>query len=73
MISSDGIVIRIRANDIRVMGRYATGVHVIVITSYSIHYTKLYDLELSKGSPENRRSFIDLCISQIKLGYKDVV
>ena len=31
------------------------------------------DLELSKGSPENRRSFIDLCISQIKLGYKDVV
>ncbi len=30
------------------------------------------DLELSKGSPENRRSFLDLCISQIKPGYKKV-
>ena len=29
MISSDGIVIRIRANDIRVMGRYATGVRLM--------------------------------------------
>lgn len=27
------------------------------------------DLELSKGSPENRRNFIDLCISQIKPSY----
>ncbi len=27
------------------------------------------DLELSKGSPENRRSFVDLCISQIKPSY----
>jgi len=31
------------------------------------------DLELSKGSPDNRRSYLDLCISQIKNGYKDVV
>ncbi len=29
MISSDGVVIRIRANDIRVMGRYATGVRLM--------------------------------------------
>ena len=29
MISSDGIIIRIRANDIRVMGRYATGVRLM--------------------------------------------
>lgn len=27
------------------------------------------DLELSKGSPDNRRTFIDLCISQIKPNY----
>lgn len=27
------------------------------------------DLELSKGSPENRRIFLDLCISQIKPSY----
>lgn len=31
------------------------------------------DLELSKGSPENRRSFLDLCISQIKNSYGDVI
>ncbi len=31
------------------------------------------DLELSKGSPENRRSFLDLSISQIKPSYKDIV
>jgi len=31
------------------------------------------DLELSKGAPDNRRSYIDLCISQIKIGYKDVI
>lgn len=31
------------------------------------------DLELSKGSPDNRRSFLDLCISQIKNSYNDVV
>ncbi len=29
LISSDGVIIRIRANDIRVMGRYATGVKVM--------------------------------------------
>ncbi len=29
MISSDGVIIRIRANDIRVMGRYATGVRLM--------------------------------------------
>ena len=29
MISSDGVVIRIRANDIRLMGRYATGVRLM--------------------------------------------
>ncbi|MGN1137032.1 MAG: DNA gyrase subunit A [Oscillospiraceae bacterium] len=29
MISDDGIIIRIRANDIRVMGRYATGVRLM--------------------------------------------
>ncbi len=29
MISSDGVVIRLRANDIRVMGRYATGVRLM--------------------------------------------
>lgn len=29
MISSDGVVIRIRANDVRVMGRYATGVRLM--------------------------------------------
>ncbi|MDO5560368.1 MAG: DNA gyrase subunit A [Oscillospiraceae bacterium] len=32
MISSDGIIIRIRATDIRVMGRYATGVKLMKIT-----------------------------------------
>lgn len=31
------------------------------------------DLELSKGSPDNRRKFIDLCISQIKNSYSSVV
>lgn len=31
------------------------------------------DLELTKGSPENRRMFIDLCISQIKPQYKSVI
>lgn len=31
------------------------------------------DMELSKGSPENRRSFIDLCISQIKNSYGEVI
>lgn len=31
------------------------------------------DLELSKGSPDNRRSFIDLCISQIKPAYSKTV
>lgn len=31
------------------------------------------DLELSKGSPEIRRSFIDLCISQIKPQYAKTV
>jgi len=31
------------------------------------------DLELSKGSPDKRRNFIDLCISQIKPGYFDVL
>ena len=29
MISDDGVIIRIRANDIRVMGRYATGVRLM--------------------------------------------
>ena len=29
MISNDGIIIRIRAEDIRVMGRYATGVRLM--------------------------------------------
>ena len=29
MISNDGIIIRIRANDIRIMGRYATGVRLM--------------------------------------------
>lgn len=29
MISNDGVIIRIRANDIRVMGRYATGVRLM--------------------------------------------
>lgn len=32
MISSDGIIIRIRANDIRVMGRYATGVRLMRVS-----------------------------------------
>ena len=31
------------------------------------------DLELSKGSPDNRRAFIDLCISQIKPAYSKTV
>ncbi len=31
------------------------------------------DLELSKGSPDNRRDFIDLCISQIKPAYSKTV
>jgi DNA replication and repair protein RecF len=31
------------------------------------------DLELSKGSPENRRQFIDLSVSQIKTSYRSVV
>ncbi len=31
------------------------------------------DLELAKGSPENRRKFIDLCISQIKNSYNEVI
>lgn len=31
------------------------------------------DLELSKGSPENRRQFLDLSVSQIKNSYRDVV
>lgn len=32
MISNDGIIIRIRANDIRIMGRYATGVRLMRVT-----------------------------------------
>lgn len=31
LISNDGVIIRIRANDIRVMGRYATGVKVMKV------------------------------------------
>ena len=31
------------------------------------------DLELSKGSPENRRQFIDLSVSQIKNSYSSVI
>lgn len=31
------------------------------------------DLQLSKGSPDNRRAFLDLSISQIKNSYNDVV
>lgn len=31
------------------------------------------DVSLSKGSPEIRRNFIDLCISQIRPSYKDVI
>lgn len=31
------------------------------------------DLELSKGSPDNRRSFLDLSISQVKLSYSKVI
>lgn len=31
------------------------------------------DLDLAKGSPEKRRSFVDLCISQIKPGYFSVI
>lgn len=30
------------------------------------------DLEISKGSPENRRQFLDLCVSQIKNNYAGV-
>lgn len=30
------------------------------------------DLELSKGSPDKRRQFIDLCAAQIKVSYKNV-
>ena len=33
MISSDGVIIRIRANDIRVMGRYATGVRLMRVSN----------------------------------------
>ena len=29
------------------------------------------DLEISKGSPENRRQFLDLCVSQIKNNYSN--
>ena len=32
MISSDGVIIRIRAKDIRVMGRYATGVRLMRVS-----------------------------------------
>ncbi|NLZ46746.1 MAG: DNA replication/repair protein RecF [Clostridiales bacterium] len=31
------------------------------------------DLELSKGSPDNRRSFVDLSVSQIKNSYSSVI
>ena len=31
------------------------------------------DLELSKGSPDNRRGFIDLSVSQLKTSYRSVV
>ena len=30
------------------------------------------DLEISKGSPDNRRQFLDLCVSQIKNNYANV-
>jgi DNA gyrase subunit A len=32
LINSDGVIIRIRANDLRTMGRYATGVRVMKLT-----------------------------------------
>ena len=32
MISNDGVIIRIRANDVRVMGRYATGVRLMKVS-----------------------------------------
>ena len=32
LISTDGVIIRIRANDLRLMGRYATGVRVMRLT-----------------------------------------
>ena len=35
MISSDGVVIRIRACDVRVMGRYATGVRLMKVKEES--------------------------------------
>ena len=42
MISSDGVVIRIRANDIRVMGRYATGVRLMKLRedSHVVTFTR---------------------------------
>lgn len=42
MISSDGVVIRIRANDIRVMGRYATGVRLMKLKedSHVVTFTR---------------------------------
>ena len=33
MISSDGIIIRLRASDVRIMGRYATGVRLMKLQS----------------------------------------
>lgn len=36
MISNDGIVIRIRANDVRIMGRYATGVRVMRVNGEDV-------------------------------------
>ena len=33
MISSDGIIIRLRASDVRIMGRYATGVRMMKLQS----------------------------------------
>lgn len=35
MISSDGIIIRLRASDVRIMGRYATGVRLMKLTGDS--------------------------------------
>ena len=35
LINTDGIIIRIRANDIRLMGRYATGVRVMRLSDDS--------------------------------------
>ncbi len=64
LISTDGVIIRIRANDLRIMGRYATGVRVMrlsgedkVVTFTRTEHDESADIEeVEQASEEDIRA-----------------